>query len=74
MNCLTHKDTPLQYAGTIADIYICPKCVRERQAPVDPEKHIIEIPFSGITLDDLKLFDQPELDFDRRVVIVRERI
>ena len=96
MNCATHKDTHLQYKGTIAGIYVCPKCVAEHYAvpmsgvgerpidlniPIDPsdiqyedDRFIIEIPWSAIKISELNLFNDPIVDGDKKVVIVRERI
>ena len=73
MNCQTHN-IPMRYYGTIADIYICPKCMNERQAGIDPQMHTVEIPWAAIRVSELSLFTDAIVDGDKKVVIVRERI
>ena len=68
MNCATHPNQKLQEGHTQSGILVCPRCWRERQ------EYTIEIPWQGIKISELCIFDNLEIDGDRKVVIVRERL
>ena len=63
MNCKTHG-IPMIDGGTVANIFVCPKCMQERE----DEPAYALIPKSSITVEELYLFDDPLVRAKERYV------